>query len=371
MKKMKKNITLVFSGREGGGLTDLTNIIHSYVVRGNVDIKVITLRYFKSIQDLTKDSKVEYKFISKDCDSITKETAANLKYIWILCKEIFMSKNILFTMIHPNLIFFPLFRLLSFITGCGLLYIRHNPRSFRHVSGNIHNKLTVLSDEIATLFCSKLLFFSQHVMSSFKNTSHSKKSHYIGFGVNKFSNHSSSPDENKISFIFFGRCLPYKGLDFLISSLRKIDSLSIKIIIASNNIPDLYLKEIEKINSRIKIELYNEWLSDEFLDILFKKSTCSILPYKEISQSGPILTSIGYKIPVIASDISGVREYLTDNHDSLLFTPGDQQSLIDKITSFSSSSSLRKKLSLGIISTHDNFSWDNVTINIDKVLNNG
>jgi glycosyltransferase involved in cell wall biosynthesis len=367
---MKRNITLVFSGRRGGGLTDLKNIIRGYISRNNYNIKIISLRHFESIEKLINGTDIEYASISKNCDSIPKEIFANLQYVIFLCKEVFVSKNILFSMIHPNLVFFPLFRLLAIFSGSNLLYIRHNPRAFRHVSGYIHNKLTVISDEVATLFCSRLLFFSRHVMGCFSNSYYSKKSHYIGFGVNKFSECLSPNTNDTICFIFFGRALPYKGLGFLISSLNKINSLSFQVIFASNMIPMSQLEEIKKLNSNIEVELYNEWLSDEILDNLFKKSSCSILPYKAISQSGPILTSIGYKVPVIASNISGVREYLTDNHDSLLFNPGDHDSLIDKITSFVSSKELRDKLSAGIVSTHDKFSWDNVTINIDKVMNN-
>jgi glycosyltransferase involved in cell wall biosynthesis len=367
---MKSNITLIFSGRKGGGLTDLKNIISGYISRESFNIKVISLRHFQSIEDLVAGTDIEYKSISRNCDSIPKEVIANLQYILILCKEVFISKKILFTMIHPNLVFFPLFRMLSYLSGSELLYIRHNPRSFRHVSGYIHNKLTVISDEIATLFCSKLLFFSKHVMSCFSDSSNAKKSYYIGFGVNKFSSEDFLPVKDKVTFIFFGRCLPYKGLDFLINSLERINSLSFHIVFATNMMPDSYIEDLKKVNSNIQIELYNEWLNDDFLHGLFIKSSCSILPYKEISQSGPILTSIGYKIPIIASDISGIREYLTDGHDSLLFEKENHESLIDKITLFASSESIRSKLSLGIESTYNKFSWDNVTINIDKVINN-
>ena len=365
------NITLVFSGKKGGGLTDLKNIINGYISRGCFNIKIISLRHFESIDELIQDTDIEYKFICKNCDSITKEIIANLKYILIMCREVFISKNILFSMIHPNLLFFPLFRLLSLFSGSQLLYIRHNPRSFRHVSGYIHNKITVISDEVATIFCSKLLFFSKHVMSHFSYSYYKNKSHYIGFGVNKFSNHHVSESKSEVSFIFFGRCLPYKGLDFLIDCLKKINSLSFHMIVATNMMPISYLERLKKVSPDIKVELYNEWLSDDFLDSLFKKASCAILPYSEISQSGPILTSVGYKIPIIASDISGVREYLTNEHDSLLFEKNNHASLIEKIRLFATSENMREKLLLGIQSTHDKFSWNNVTINIDKVVNSG
>ena len=71
--KMKRSITLVFSGRRGGGLTDLKNIIKGYISRNNYNIKIISLRHFESIDDIVRDTDIEYKSISKNCDSITKE----------------------------------------------------------------------------------------------------------------------------------------------------------------------------------------------------------------------------------------------------------------------------------------------------------
>ena len=63
------------------------NIIHGYISRGKFDIKIISLRHFESIQDLIEGTDIEYKFICKKCDSITKEIIANLKYVLILCKR--------------------------------------------------------------------------------------------------------------------------------------------------------------------------------------------------------------------------------------------------------------------------------------------
>ena len=74
------------------------------------------------------------------------------------------------------------------------------------------------------------------------------------------------------------------------------------------------------------------------------------------------------KIPVIASDLSGVREYLTDYVDSLLFIPEDPANLREKILFFNDSANIQNKLRKGILDTAKKFSWKNVSINIENII---
>ena len=50
-----------------------------------------------------------------------------------------------------------------------------------------------------------------------------------------------------------------------------------------------YINKLSKLKDKHAIDIFNEWLDDDRLDILFKKSSCAILPYRAISQSGPYL----------------------------------------------------------------------------------
>ena len=271
-------------------------------------------------------------------------------------------------MTHPNLILLPVYRFISFFTNCRLYYIRHNPTGFRHVANSLKNRLIVLSDFVASIFSHRLLFFSRNVLDSFKESLYKNKLHYIGFGINSFNKLPVKPSSpSRQTFIFFGRCLPYKGLDILIEALMLIEDRSLDFIIASNSIPKNYLDKLSQLKDKHNIDIFNEWLDDDRLDILFKKSSCAVLPYRAISQSGPILTSVGYNIPIIASNLSGIREYLTDSEDSLLFISEDSASLKEKIILFNDSANIQNKLRAGILSTAEKFSWKNVSINIESL----
>lgn len=364
-------LTLLFSGKRGGGITDLTNIINGFIDNENTQIKlsIITLRRFDHLEKLCSENNIKYSFITNECNNFFKEFYVNIIYILTVIKNIFFAEKLMFTMTHPNLLLLPIYRFISFFTKCHLYYIRHNPTGFRHVENSLKNKLIVLSDCVASIFSHRLLFFSKNVLKTFEQSVYKNKLYYIGFGVNSFNELPEKSYSTSIqTFIFFGRCLPYKGLDVLIEALSLIDDRRLNFIIASNSIQKEYIDELSILKSYHNIDIFNEWLDDHTLDILFKKSTCAILPYKEISQSGPILTSVGYKIPVIASDLSGVREYLTDYVDSLLFIPEDPANLREKILFFNDSANIQNKLRKGILDTAKKFSWKNVSINIENII---
>ena len=52
-------------------------------------------------------------------------------------------------------------------------------------------------------------------------------------------------------------------------------------------------------------------------------------------------------LPIIASDVRGLKDYITDNENGLLFNVSDQKDLADKISQLATNENLRKKLSEG------------------------
>ena len=83
------------------------------------------------------------------------------------------------------------------------------------------------------------------------------------------------------------------------------------------------MNKLSKLKGKHNIDiLMNGWM---MIDLTFYlKSLVVQYSHTEKSpQSGPILTSVGYNIPIIASNLAGIREYLTDLEDSLLFISED------------------------------------------------
>jgi len=172
-------------------------------------------------------------------------------------------------------------------------------------------------------------FFSKSQRSLFLEKYKEKNTFYIplalkGFGVPQ----KSETDRDKVVFLFFGTIRENKGLEYLIEAANKLyekqgDKFVVKIYGSCNNW-EQYSKIIrysECFDLQIR-RIENDEVAD-----LFSASDYLILPYKDVTQSGPLLISYYYGIPVIASGHDGFREYIQDKKNGFLFKNRDSDDL--------------------------------------------
>lgn len=125
----------------------------------------------------------------------------------------------------------------------------------------------------------------------------------------------------------------FKGLDILLRAFKKIRNKKIKLfIVGCGNLRKYYeglSKELEII-SRVKF-LGN--VEDNFLPEYYKKASALILPSINRHEAFGIviLEALASGIPVVASNLPGVRRVFTDGVEGLLFNPGDVDDLAQKI----------------------------------------
>ena len=73
-------LTLLFSGKRGGGITDLTNIINGFIGNENTQtrLSVITLRRFSHLEELCSKNNISYSYTTAECNNIFKEFCVNI-----------------------------------------------------------------------------------------------------------------------------------------------------------------------------------------------------------------------------------------------------------------------------------------------------
>jgi glycosyltransferase involved in cell wall biosynthesis len=85
-------------------------------------------------------------------------------------------------------------------------------------------------------------------------------------------------------------------------------------------------------DDRRHYEIINEYIPDEDVAGIFERSTITVLPYIESSQSGVAAVAFGTGTLVIASDVGGVGESINHEEDGLLVAPGDVPAFIRLLT---------------------------------------
>lgn len=138
--------------------------------------------------------------------------------------------------------------------------------------------------------------------------------------------------------LFFGNIAPYKGLDCLIWTLphlkRKINDFKLIITGRIKN-SEAYWENIRRIikehDLRKDIIERIEYIPDEEIEFYFKSADVLILPYKNIYQSGVLFLSYSFGLPVIATDVGSLKEYVIEGKTGFICQPENPQDLAEKI----------------------------------------
>jgi len=170
----------------------------------------------------------------------------------------------------------------------------------------------------------------------------------IRFGL--FETYKLFPDntpEETCTLLYYGIIRPYKGLEYLLDAFKivKESIAGVKLIIAGRG--EVYFDRNKLLDEQI--EFINRSVSEEEVVRLNRRATVVICPYVSASQSGIPMTSFNFIKPIIASDVEGISEYVTDNYNGLLVPPEDIECLASKIIQLLKDDNLRARIKENIV----------------------
>lgn len=122
-----------------------------------------------------------------------------------------------------------------------------------------------------------------------------------------------------LTVLFFGRILPYKGLDVLLEAFRRLDPARFRLIIAGEG-------EVPATRAA-NIEVDNRFVTDDRMPALFQRAHVVALPYHAASQSGVAQMAFAFGRPVVATRVGALPDIVQDNVNGLLIPPGDPAAL--------------------------------------------
>jgi len=176
--------------------------------------------------------------------------------------------------------------------------------------------------------------FSQGQAALYKTKHKFKSLHVIPLTLSDYGSHSVVREYATLKLLFFGNISSYKGLDILIAAVNKLSDKypNFELTIAGN-CKD-WAAEYEpliKTNGRIIQKI--RFIKNEEVPVLFSNCHYLILPYRDATQSGPLMIAYNYNIPVIASDIDGFKEFIIDGKTGYLFENEQENSLVTVLES--------------------------------------
>ena len=101
--------------------------------------------------------------------------------------------------------------------------------------------------------------------------------------------------------------------------------LDYNLIIAGYSEDFTKYKKIINGNKNIQTKIYR--IPKDELNEIFTTSNYFVAPYREVTQSGPLIISYNYKMIPIASNLEGFQEYIINNETGFLFENENPNSL--------------------------------------------
>ena len=154
------------------------------------------------------------------------------------------------------------------------------------------------------------------------------------------STHIKYNSGDRVNILFFGRILPYKGLEILLQAfpLIKAKIPNARLMIAGEGDIQPYKPLMADIED---IVVYNRWIADEEVADFFEQADLVVIPYIDASQSGVIPIAYSMGKPVVASKIAGLTEQVIDYQSGLFVQPGDSIDLSNKCIEILTNDELR------------------------------
>ena len=103
-------------------------------------------------------------------------------------------------------------------------------------------------------------------------------------------------------------------------------------------------------------------VSEELLTDLYHAADVFVFPSVKEGWGLVVLEALASGVPVIASGIEPMTEYLRDGQNALLVPPGDHEFIASRITDLSENEELRNRLTLGGRETALKYSWENTAL---------
>jgi len=141
--------------------------------------------------------------------------------------------------------------------------------------------------------------------------------------------------QGKKVLLFFGFIRDYKGLDLLLQAFNKLGK-DYYLLIAGESYGSFekYHQLIDESENKENIGCYVEYISNERVPYFFSAADLCVLPYKSATQSGITNVSFHFNIPVLATDVGGLRETIQHERTGWIVDEPSVDALVKGINAF-------------------------------------
>ena len=166
---------------------------------------------------------------------------------------------------------------------------------------------------------------------------------------------------DKRNILFFGLIREYKGLDILLEAFKFLGP-EYHLTIAGEPYGsfDRYSQLIDEIpDSDLRILKKLDYISDEEVPLWFSAADVTVLPYRSATQSGISAVSYHFEVPMIVTDVGGLKETIGDRGTGIVSEQCSPQAIAAAIEHYFSQTSVKENCIAAIRKEKERLSWNN------------
>ena len=162
----------------------------------------------------------------------------------------------------------------------------------------------------------------------------------------------------KKNILFFGLIRTYKGLDILLEAFGKL-SEDYQLIIAGEPYGsfDKYQKIIDSLPNRQNVHTWLKYIKDSEVTDYFSAADIAVLPYRSATQSGISSVSYHFEVPMIVTDVGGLKETIGDRGTGIVAADGKPETIAAEIIRYFSTPELKDRFIENIRLEKERLSW--------------
>ncbi len=149
-------------------------------------------------------------------------------------------------------------------------------------------------------------------------------------GVFPYGKPTEKQTGGKLRLLFFGRIMPYKGLDLLLEAYAVLrqEQCPVELIIRGSGDMTPYAVQLKKLDG---VTIDHRWIKEEEIGPIFQRADIVVLPYHAASQSGVIATAYAVGVPVVVTPVGGLVEQVKHEQTGLIAAAPNAAAIADAI----------------------------------------
>ena len=160
------------------------------------------------------------------------------------------------------------------------------------------------------------------------------------------------------NLLFFGLIRTYKGLDILLEAFGMLPE-GYQLIIAGEPYGsfDKYQQIIDRLPNKDKIYKNLKYIKDSEVTDYFSAADLAVLPYRSATQSGISSVSYHFEVPMVVTDVGGLKETIGDRGTGLVSDEGTPEAICKEILRYFCTPGLKESCISNIRLEKERLSW--------------